>query len=54
MTSDQKDAIAGIIVTQQMQNGVHIVNEGDMANSYYIIKKGVVSISSQGKFVKTL
>ncbi|EGR32300.1 protein kinase domain protein [Ichthyophthirius multifiliis] len=39
MTSEQKDAIANVLITQVFKKGDIIVNDGDMASSYYIIKK---------------
>lgn len=54
MTSDQKDAIAGVIVTQQFLKGESIVNEGDMASSYFIIKSGTVSIMKAGKELRKM
>lgn len=45
MNNEQKDAIASVIVTQQFKKGESIVNEGDMASSYFIIKSGIISIT---------
>ena len=39
MTSDQKDAIAGVLISQKFTKGQNIVNEGDQADSFYIIKE---------------
>ena len=36
------------------KKGENIVNEGDMASSYYIIKKGKVGIYVGGKEVRTM
>ncbi|KAL4498348.1 hypothetical protein ABPG72_013154 [Tetrahymena utriculariae] len=44
MTTAQKDAITNVLITQVFKKGECIVNEGDMASSYYIIKKGKVEI----------
>lgn len=44
MTDDQKDAIANTLITLVFKKGENIVNDGDMANSFYIIKSGTVSI----------
>ena len=54
MTPDQKDNIAGAIVTQQFKRGEAIVNEGDMASSYFIIKSGTVSIQKGGKELRKM
>lgn len=39
MTETQKDAIASVLISQKFDNGQVIVNQGDQADSYYIIKK---------------
>lgn len=44
MTENQKDAITNVLITQVFKRGDNIVNEGDSASSYYIIKKGKVGI----------
>lgn len=38
MTDSQKDAIAHVLITQVFNKGDSIVNQGDQASSYYIIK----------------
>ena len=38
MTSEQKDSIASVLMTQKFSKGQSIVNEGDPGSSYYIIK----------------
>ena len=43
MTSDQKDSIANVLITQAFKKGEVIVSDGDQASSYYIIKKGKVA-----------
>ena len=35
---DQRDAIARVLITQKFAAGDNIVNEGDPASSFYIIK----------------
>ena len=54
MNPDQKDAIAGVIITQQFKKGEAIVSEGDMASSYFIIKYGVISITKSGKEIRKM
>ncbi len=54
MSSDQKDAIANVIITQQFKKGDIIVNEGDMASSYFIIKSGLISITKGGKELRKM
>ncbi len=48
MTEDQKDAIANVLITQVFMKNQEIVNQGDAASSYYIIKKGKVVIKKDG------
>lgn len=44
MTDQQKDSIASVLITQKFQMGENIVNEGDPASSFYIVKSGTISI----------
>ncbi|KAM3140588.1 hypothetical protein pb186bvf_007400 [Paramecium bursaria] len=44
MTAEQRDSIASALITTRFQPGQHIVNEGDQADSYYVIKEGEVSV----------
>lgn len=44
MTADQRDLIAHALITTKFDPGSVIVNEGDQADSYYVIKSGQVSI----------
>lgn len=44
LTADQKDAIARNLISTKFQPGQAIVNEGDNADSFYVIKQGDVSI----------
>lgn len=39
MTGPQKDSIAAALISQKFEKDKIIVNKGDQANSYYIIKK---------------
>lgn len=39
MTVDQKDAAASVLISQKFSKGQTIVNEGDPASSFYIIKE---------------
>jgi cGMP-dependent protein kinase len=39
MTESQKDAVAMVLLTQNFKPGQNIINEGDAASSYYIIKE---------------
>jgi len=55
-TEEQKDKIAGVMSLQKFQKGDEIINKGDSANSYYIIKQGEVDIfkKTNGKHIRTL
>lgn len=44
MTSEQRDSIAHTVILTKFQAGDFIVNEGDTADTYYVIKSGTVSI----------
>ena len=48
MTPEQKDLIAGALITQKFAKGVDIVHEGDPASSFYIIKDGTVLVLREG------
>ena len=37
LTSDQKDAISHVLISQKFSPNQNIVNEGDQASSFYII-----------------
>ena len=39
MTTEQKDAVAGVLINEHYAKGDTIVNEGDQASSFYIIKE---------------
>ena len=43
MTEDQKNAICGVILTHKYASNDHIVNEGDDASSFYIIKEVIIN-----------
>jgi cGMP-dependent protein kinase len=45
MTNEQKDSIANNLITVKYSKGSNIVNEGDRADSFYMIKEGVVSVT---------
>lgn len=44
MTDSQKDAIASVLLSQHFKKGEAIINKGDMASSYYIIKSGTAQV----------
>ena len=49
LTDEQKNYISSVLITLVYKKGEIIVNEGDQANSFFIIKKGTVMISKDGK-----
>lgn len=54
MTNEQKDAVAGVLISQKFNKGANIVNEGDQADSFYIIKDGKVQVTKGGKEIRTM
>ncbi|KAL4488509.1 hypothetical protein ABPG72_013077 [Tetrahymena utriculariae] len=54
MTNEQKDSIANVLITQVFKKGEVIVADGDMASSYYIIKKGKVAIYKDDKMIREM
>ena len=54
MTAEQKDSIAGALITQKFNKGENIVNEGDPASSFYIIKDGTVVVLKDAKEIRKM
>ncbi|CAD8178751.1 unnamed protein product [Paramecium octaurelia] len=54
MTEEQRDSIANVLITVKFKSGESIVNEGDMANSFYIIQKGTVQVIKQGQILRQM
>ncbi|KRX11142.1 Protein kinase-like domain [Pseudocohnilembus persalinus] len=54
MNSDQKDSIAQGLISQKFEKGEVIVNDGDQADSFYMIKEGSVTIYKGTQFIRTL
>ena len=54
MTDMQKEAIASVLLLQKFAPGENIVNEGDIAASFYIIKEGNVVIIKGEKELRKL
>jgi cGMP-dependent protein kinase len=55
MTDQQKDAIAHVTITNVFpKKGMWVVSEGDIATSYYIIKKGAVMAVKGDKDVRRM
>jgi len=44
MTEEQKNAICGVILAHKYAPGDYIVNEGDDASSFYVIKEVLTQI----------
>jgi len=40
MTSEQRDSVAHALISTKFEKNEMIVNEGDRADSYYVIKSG--------------
>ncbi|CAD8173016.1 unnamed protein product [Paramecium octaurelia] len=54
MTSEQKDQIAHALITSKFAPGQAIVNEGDQADSFYVIKSGEVSVLKGTKEIRKM
>jgi len=54
MTSEQKDAIASVMITLKYSKNENIVSEGEQASSFYIVKEGQISISKAGKEIRKM
>ena len=48
LTASEKDDISNILIKERFIKNQAIVNEGDPASSFYIIKSGEVKIMSKG------
>ena len=54
MTHQQKNAIANVLITNYFEKNQDLVCQGDAASSYYIIKKGTVSVILDGKVINKM
>ena len=54
MTSEQKDAIAGAMISCRYNKGDNILNEGDLASSFYILQEGTVAVYKDGKEIRQM
>ncbi|CAD8067231.1 unnamed protein product [Paramecium primaurelia] len=54
LTDDQRTAITSVLITLNFKAGEIIVNEGDQADSFFIIKKGEIEISKGGKQLRIM
>jgi cGMP-dependent protein kinase len=48
MTTEQKNAIANNLISVKYPKGSYIVNQGDHADSFYMIKEGKVAVEKDG------
>ena len=48
LTEDQKNALASCCLTETYEEGQVIFNQGDDANSFYVIQEGKVVIKEKG------
>ena len=53
-SQSQKDVILSLMVTQDFNDGDQIVHEGDPGDLLYIIQRGTVSCSKEGKEIRRL
>ncbi|CAD8053971.1 unnamed protein product [Paramecium primaurelia] len=54
LTDDQKAAIPSALINLNFKAGKIIVNEGDQADSFFIMKKGEIQISRGGKETRVM
>ncbi|EGR32104.1 protein kinase domain protein [Ichthyophthirius multifiliis] len=54
MNAQQKDSIANALINIKYEANQFIVNEGDSADSFYMIKDGTVSVWQSGKIIRKL
>eukprot|EP00331_Platyophrya_macrostoma_P021987 CAMPEP_0176439084 /NCGR_PEP_ID=MMETSP0127-20121128/19715_1 /TAXON_ID=938130 /ORGANISM="Platyophrya macrostoma, Strain WH" /LENGTH=337 /DNA_ID=CAMNT_0017823251 /DNA_START=25 /DNA_END=1035 /DNA_ORIENTATION=- len=54
MTEDQKDALAGSMISLRFKEGENILNEGDLASSFYVIQEGSAVVLKEGKELRQM
>ncbi|KAM3137532.1 hypothetical protein pb186bvf_010322 [Paramecium bursaria] len=54
LTDDQRAAVSSVLITLNYKSGEIIVNEGDQADSFFIIKKGEVSVTKGTQELRTM
>ncbi|CAK66144.1 unnamed protein product (macronuclear) [Paramecium tetraurelia] len=54
MTTEQRDMIGHALITTKFNPGQNIVNEGDQADSFYVIKSGQVQILKGDKLIRKM
>lgn len=53
MVENQKDSIAQAMISQKYNPGAELVSKGDQADSYFIIKDGIVEcVEENGKVIR--
>jgi cGMP-dependent protein kinase len=53
MVENQKDSIAQAMISQKYNPGAELVSKGDQADSYFIIKEGIVEcVEENGKVIR--
>ncbi|KAM3141578.1 hypothetical protein pb186bvf_006183 [Paramecium bursaria] len=54
LTKDQRDSVSGVLISQKFAKDQVICNEGDQANSFYIITEGKVGVYAKDKLIRVL
>jgi cGMP-dependent protein kinase len=54
LTYDQRSAISSVLFTVQFKKGEIIVTQGEAATSFFIIKKGSVSVIQDEKEIRKM
>lgn len=54
LTEEQKNALASCCLTETYEEEQVIFNQGDDANSFYVIKEGVVRIKEKNQELKAM
>ena len=54
MTEDQKDALVSTMISLKFKKDENILNEGDLASSFYIVQEGTVAILKDGKELRQI
>jgi cGMP-dependent protein kinase len=55
MSDSQKDSITSLMLSQIYQDGQNLVSKGDQADSYFIIKEGIVEcVEESGKILREI
>ena len=54
LTEDQKDSLASSMISLRFKQSENILDEGDLASSFYIIQEGTVIVFKDGKEIRKL